>query len=80
MITFIIKKFWKTIIFIAGFTVTLLGIVMLFTPGQGIATIIIGLGILATEFIWAKNLNIKLKKYLKSKGKDLKKYLKIKEK
>jgi len=49
---------------------------MLFTPGQGIATIIIGLGILATEFEWAKKLNIRLKEYLKSKGKKLKKYLK----
>lgn len=49
---------------------------MLFTPGQGLATIIIGLSILATEFIWAKNLNIKLKNYLKNKGKEVKSYFK----
>lgn len=49
---------------------------MLFTPGQGIATIIIGLGILATEFLWAKKLNEKLKNYLKKKGYELKTYFK----
>ena len=49
---------------------------MLFTPGQGIATIILGLGILATEFVWAQKLNNKLKDYLKSKGKDIKNYFK----
>ena len=55
---------------------TLLGIIMLFTPGQGIATIIIGLGILASEFLWAKKLNKKLKNYLKEKGYELKSYFK----
>ena len=43
---------------------------MLFTPGQGILTIIFGVGILATEFVWAKHLNQKLKEYLKKKVKD----------
>tara|TARA_B110000438_G_C15339627_1_gene447323 strand:- start:274 stop:510 length:237 start_codon:yes stop_codon:yes gene_type:complete len=78
LITFIIKKFWKTIIFVIGFIITLLGIIMLFTPGQGIATIIIGLGILATEFVWAKKINFKLKTYLKSKGRNFKTYFKKK--
>ena len=49
---------------------------MLFTPGQGILTIIFGVGILATEFVWAKHLNQKLKEYLKKKGKDIKSYFK----
>ena len=76
MVSFIIKNFWKTIIFIVGLIITILGIIMLFTPGQGILTIIFGLGILATEFIWAKNLNQKLKKYLKKKGKNIQSYFK----
>ena len=75
-IPFIFKKFWKLIILIFGSIVTILGVIMLFTPGQGLATIIIGLSILATEFIWAKNLNIKLKNYLKNKGKEVKSYFK----
>ena len=49
---------------------------MLFTPGQGLATIIIGLSVLATEFIWAKKINEKLKNYIKKKGKDLKTFIK----
>ena len=76
MVSIIFRKFKKTIILIIGLIVTLLGLIMLFTPGQGIATIIIGLGILATEFVWAQKLNNKLKDYLKSKGKDIKNYFK----
>ena len=75
-IPFIFKKFWKIIILIFGSIVTILGVIMLFTPGQGLATIIIGLSILATEFIWAKKINKKLKDYIKKKGKDVKKIIK----
>ena len=39
-----------------GFTVLLLGLIMLVTPGPGIVTIILGLAILGTEFVWAKKL------------------------
>lgn len=74
MITVILSKFWKTIIFIVGLIVTLAGLIMLFTPGPGIAAIFIGLGILATEFMWAKHLIHKLTDYLKKKGRDLKSY------
>lgn len=42
---------------VVGFTVLLIGIAGLFLPFiQGIVTIIVGLGILATEFVWAKKL------------------------
>ena len=68
MVSFIIKNFWKTIIFIVGLIITIFGVIMLFTPGQGILTIIFGLGILATEFVWAKQLNQKLKEFLKKKN------------
>ena len=80
MVTFIFKKFWKAIILIIGLIVTLLGIIMLITPGQGLATIIIGLGILATEFVWAKKLNEKFKKKIKEKGYELKSYFKKEQK
>jgi hypothetical protein len=53
---------------------------MLFTPGQGILTIVLGLSILATEFVWAKQLNQKLKKYLTKKGHKLKSFIKRKKK
>ena len=38
----------------AGFAVLLAGVIMLVTPGPGIAVIILGLGMLALEFAWAE--------------------------
>jgi len=39
-----------------GFTLLGLGIVMIVTPGPGWLTIILGLGVLAAEFVWARRL------------------------
>jgi uncharacterized protein (TIGR02611 family) len=39
---------------IAGFMVLLAGVVMLFTPGPGVAVIVLGLTMLALEFAWAE--------------------------
>ena len=52
---------------IVGGTVLLLGVVMMVTPGPGIAGILAGLGILAIEFTWAR---IWLKK-VKAKSKEM---------
>ena len=52
---------------IVGGTVLVLGVVMMVTPGPGIAGIIAGLGILAIEFAWAR---IWLKK-IKTKSKEM---------
>lgn len=41
---------------VIGFTVLLIGIAMIVLPGPAVVVIPIGLGILATEFIWAKHL------------------------
>lgn len=51
-----LKQVRCLVVFLAGITVLLLGIVMLVAPGPGILTIALGLGILATEFIWARRL------------------------
>jgi len=48
----------------------IVGIIMLFTPGQGLATIFIGLAILAKEFVWARKISLRIKKNLKKKRKD----------
>ena len=76
MISFFKNKFYKIFIFIVGFIITIFGIIMLFTPGQGILTILFGLGILATEFLWAKHLYIRLKEFLIKKGMDIKSHFK----
>jgi uncharacterized protein (TIGR02611 family) len=41
---------------VAGFTVLIAGVTMIVLPGPAFIVIPIGLAILATEFIWARNL------------------------
>ena len=52
------KRFVKVLI---GFTLLALGIVMIVTPGPGWLTIMLALGILAAEFVWARRLLDRLK-------------------
>jgi uncharacterized protein (TIGR02611 family) len=52
-------KRWVKILF--GFTLLALGIVLIVTPGPGWLTILLGLGILAAEFVWARTLLDRLK-------------------
>jgi uncharacterized protein (TIGR02611 family) len=44
-----------------GFTLLALGIVMIVTPGPGWITIMLALGVLAAEFVWARRLLDRLK-------------------
>lgn len=39
-----------------GFTLLVLGILMVFTPAPGLLIILLGLGVLAAEFVWARQL------------------------
>jgi len=55
----------KLIILIDGISILLIGLALLFLPCPGILIIIFGLLILATEFIWARILLKKAKKYTK---------------
>ncbi len=43
----------KIVVTVVGSVVALAGVVMIFTPGQGVLAIILGLAILATEYEWA---------------------------
>jgi uncharacterized protein (TIGR02611 family) len=45
-----------------GFTLLAIGVVMIFTPGPGWLTILLALGVLAAEFVWARRLLDRLKK------------------
>ncbi|UCH80425.1 MAG: PGPGW domain-containing protein [Nitrospiraceae bacterium] len=51
-----VKQAKRVIKVVIGFTVLVLGLIMLVTPGPGVVTIILGLAILGTEFVWAKKL------------------------
>ena len=44
----------KIVVTVVGSVVLLAGVVMIFTPGQGILAIVLGLAILATEYTWAE--------------------------
>ncbi len=46
---------------VAGFTLLLVGGVMLVTPGPGWLVIFLGLGLLAAEFVWAERLMKRIK-------------------
>ena len=51
----------KFVVTIVGFTVLLIGIILIVAPGPAIVVIPIALAILATEFVWARNLLKKIK-------------------
>jgi tellurite resistance protein TerC len=57
-----LKRLKKIIVSIIGTTILLLGLVLIVLPGPAIIIIPLGLGILALEFDWAKNLLAKIKK------------------
>jgi uncharacterized protein (TIGR02611 family) len=62
-----LKQARKVVIAVVGFTVVLLGLVMIVTPGPGWLVILLGLSILSVEFVWAR----RLMKRIKKTGKDL---------
>ena len=53
-----VKRFFKIL---GGFTLLLVGAVMIFTPGPGWVVIFLGLTVLAAEFVWAKRLMERMK-------------------
>jgi uncharacterized protein (TIGR02611 family) len=55
------KQAKRLIVMVVGFTVLLIGIAMILLPGPAFIMIPLGLGILATEFVWARTLLNKLK-------------------
>ncbi len=58
----------RLIVLVVGAGVTLVGMIMLVTPGPGLAVILIGLAALATEFPWAKRLLDRAKREAGDRG------------
>ena len=56
-----IDQVWRFFKILAGFTLLLAGVVMIFTPGQGCLVIFLGLTLLAAEFVWARRLMDRMK-------------------
>jgi hypothetical protein len=49
------KQARRVVIFVIGSTILLIGIAMIVLPGPAVIVIPLGLAILATEFVWAKD-------------------------
>jgi len=69
MLHWTLRKARQLVVGVIGTTVVIIGIIMIFTPGPAIVVIPLGLGILATEFVWAKDLLHKVKTYIETKTK-----------
>lgn len=63
-----IRRVRKLIVGVIGFTILFIGTILIFIPGPALIVIPIGLGILATEFLWARNLLTKFKDKFKKKN------------
>jgi uncharacterized protein (TIGR02611 family) len=48
------NRIYRVAFAVVGFAVLLAGVIMLVTPGPGLAVILLGLGMLALEFAWAE--------------------------
>ena len=64
-----LRQIKKIVVAVIGSTILLIGLLLIVLPGPAFIVIPIGLGILATEFIWARKLLDKFKEGLKT-GKD----------
>ncbi len=65
-----IKHVRRLIITVIGFTILLVGLLMVILPGPAFIIIPLGLAILASEFVWAKNLLKRVKTKLQNKAKE----------
>ena len=69
MLHWTLRKARQLVVGVIGTTVVIIGIIMIFTPGPAIVVIPLGLGILATEFVWARDLLHKVKTYIETRTK-----------
>jgi len=51
----------RVVVIVVGFTVLLFGLALIVLPGPAVVVIPIGLAILATEFVWARQLLHRMK-------------------
>ena len=64
-----LKQLKKIIVGIIGFTILFIGVLLIFLPGPAIIIIPVGLGVLATEFAWARNMLEKVKRKFNNRKK-----------
>ena len=64
-----LRQVRRLIIAVIGFTMMAIGLVMIVLPGPAFIVIPVAMGILATEFVWARNLIKKVKSKIPYKNK-----------
>jgi uncharacterized protein (TIGR02611 family) len=62
MIVHTVEQVRRAFRIVAGFTLLVIGVVMIVTPGPGWLVILLGLGLLAAEFVWARRLMDRMKR------------------
>jgi uncharacterized protein (TIGR02611 family) len=62
MILRTVEQARRILLILVGFTLLALGILMIFTPGPGTPVILMGLGLLAAEFVWARRIMERVKR------------------
>ena len=62
MILRTVEQARRIFLVLVGFTLLALGIIMIFTPGPGTPVILMGLGLLAAEFVWARRIMQRIKR------------------
>lgn len=50
----VLNTTWRIGIFVVGWVTVIAGLLMMVLPGPGIAAVVVGFAILATEFVWAR--------------------------
>lgn len=61
-----VRQARRLIVLVVGATVVLFGVVLLVIPGPGLLFMVIGFGILATEFYWAQQLLKRLQREVRT--------------
>ena len=58
------KQAKRLVVLVVGTTVSLLGLVLIVLPGPGLITIALGLSILASECVWARQMLKRFRQWL----------------
>jgi drug/metabolite transporter (DMT)-like permease len=68
LLRFIWRSTKRTVIFVVGVALLVVGLIMMVTPGPGIVFLVAGLAVLATEFAWAEHLLKKAREQAEKAG------------
>ena len=64
--TELLRGAWRLIVLVVGGTLLLVGVAMIVLPGPAFVVIPAGLAVLATEFVWARRLLVRVRNYARA--------------